>query len=347
MAPWGSWLFSLVLPAAVAVCLVCVHICALTVSSIAGIPKSRRRTPVLKGVLAKLRKYPLSIRSWSWSVSTFQLVVAYASVIYVYAVRASLDVFRCRVVVDTWVLASDPGVPCSGSVYDVRVVAGMGAALGYGVGIPLLLSAVLLFHRSAIDADQVLRLQGVDTASVVANPFFFVQHKLSVLYRDTRPGCMLWCVVVLLRKAGLVVAVTLLYSRAELCRRVVVGVLMAAICVHGYVYPYVLQLPAHRRSGVVGDVLTVLNDLNMQDALSCLACLAIALAAPVGVDASTIESDLGLSLSSIEGFLLIVLLIVAAWHGLAMAVGCGMYVVSRYQARGSTKGRQAEVIHWA
>ena len=145
-----TWVFSLALPLIVVVAIGVVYGAVWVSSLIRRMGTSGRMYAVLLDVLDRFRKYPLRIESWVWSASSSKLVLAFLSMIYVFAVRTSLDVFKCITLLDQKVLMSDTSVSCEDSNYSRRQALGIVALCVYGAGIPMVLFTVLWVSRYVV-----------------------------------------------------------------------------------------------------------------------------------------------------------------------------------------------------
>ena len=144
---WGRWMFALAIPPMVTAAVLSMTAAAWMYTHLRQRYIGVQPPPLLAGVLQRLERYPLRVQRWLWSASSTDIVLGFLGVIYVFAVRTALDVFKCVTVLDRHVLESDTSISCSDSEYQLRKVVGFAVAISYGVGIPLLFLVVLLVNR--------------------------------------------------------------------------------------------------------------------------------------------------------------------------------------------------------
>ena len=144
---WGPWLFTVLLPVAVVAALLIVTALTAVAAALTSLPCCTKRSTALAEAAQALARYPLHIRRWLWRLSSCDAALAFLSVVYVFAVRSSLEPLRCVTVLGKSVLASNTSVSCTDSDYQLRKTVAVAAAVGYGVGVPLLLLVVLAAVR--------------------------------------------------------------------------------------------------------------------------------------------------------------------------------------------------------
>ena len=206
-------------------------------------------------------------------------------------IRLSLAVFDCSENengVSTMDL--EPSVECWSEQGDHAVLlpAGVVTLVLYGVGIPATIAYILWSHRHAIRADQALFAEGKGGTAVrsgctrggtcapgdmtlvamqATNPHIRIRKRFRKLYKDFRPSCMYWRLVLVLRK--MVLALTMIMFndlplfQVRLCNVVVervsrivnltlcirlqatlsVTVLLLSYVMHSHIHPFLTAKP--------------------------------------------------------------------------------------------------------
>ena len=145
----SEWDFGLLVPVA-AFCVllaVCLVAAAVAWSKNAVLNAQRSRFPTLTMTLDRLQAYPLRVQHWAWRVSTVNVLLSFLAVIYVFAVRTAMEVFKCVNLLGSNVLQIDTSVSCDDASYNSKKAIGIVAVILYGVGIPALFVGVLLWNR--------------------------------------------------------------------------------------------------------------------------------------------------------------------------------------------------------
>ena len=99
--------------------------------------------------------------------------------------KSTLAPFDCSVVNGVTAMDADPSIVCDGSGAHgrMRAVAAAMVVL-FVVGVPVGFAVVLLHHRTAITADQFLRVWG-EGDSAVTNPNIHIRRRYRKLYEVT------------------------------------------------------------------------------------------------------------------------------------------------------------------
>lgn len=235
---WGRWVLELLLPITAASGLVVLHLCAMGVSALRRWFAWRGQVVDLDTTMAPLQRYPLSVDSVPLPASGLNAALGVMCVTYLYALRVSLDPLRCVEVNGSLVLDSDRSSPCSLSRFGQRGAVSVAVAGAYGVLVPVLVWSLLWRYASGVRTDLRLYAGGRVASTPTLNPYHFLRYHLSSVYNHCSPGCYLWQVVVLWRKLLVVITVSLLHHRPEVCVRALVGVLLVSVAVQCSLQPY-------------------------------------------------------------------------------------------------------------
>jgi hypothetical protein len=125
-------------------------------------------------------------------------------------VKSTLVPFACVSLGAVRVLKSEPTVLCDATVGPYARMRALAAVtiVFYVLGLPAVLSAVLIRSWRMVQLDQRLRERG-EGDSPLTNPHFHFRRQFRKVYEDYRPSLAYWKVVLLLRKLCLALVVVL------------------------------------------------------------------------------------------------------------------------------------------
>jgi hypothetical protein len=206
----------------------------------------RRRTALGSRRGGALRSY------WRRYVN---MIVGGISTVFFYLffvlLRGGVEVFDCTPpdARGRAVLQAEPSVTCWTDAHYALIPWGAASLVAYGLGVPGVFAWMLWRHRAAMERDVSMWAMGEGNTEET-NGDYWVRRRYGRLYLDYEPRYFYWKLVLLLRKAFLVVVTIMWSSNPMFQAACALAIMITAYSMHTRAMPFLRTTTVLKRSGL-------------------------------------------------------------------------------------------------